>query len=161
MTTYLGVDPDTKATGICLLYDDATGRRFYFSTAKAKGKSAHGRAPEMADALVVAAEDLHVYADQLAVEWMHLRPVEVNPNSVLAVQAVAGMALAAFASKVANVYLPTPREWRGCLPKPEMHKRFLKEADDLGFEGDRPETSHELDALGLCLWLRRGRVLRA
>lgn len=158
----IGVDPDTKSTGICLLHDDG---RIEFRLAKAKGRFATDRQPQMARALYLHLGMNFPGATTLAIEWQHIRPRENRPNDIMAVQAVAGMALALAAPSCDEIHLPIPSKWRGTIPKEVVQKRILREA---GIDLDSPEfsgipgtaKSHVIDALGLCLWVKRGRKLR-
>lgn len=163
MILYIGVDPDTSHTGIAYIHTDG---RIELRLARARGRLVNDRYPEMAKALrlesmgQVRSEDC-----QLAVEFQKLRPGrEKNPNAMMGVQAVAGMALASLNAnmQLANVYTPIPSEWKGSIPKEAHQKRILRE---VGLTLQSPEfkgipeslKTHVVDALGIALWLKRGR----
>lgn len=154
----IGCDPDTTATGICVMRCPAVGNPvFSLHSVAVEGDDMLERAPRMAAAL----RDLDIIpCDILIVEWQALRPGrERNPNSMMGVMAVAGMVLAAIPAE--KVLLPLPSEWRGTAPKEVVQARILAEAgidlDSQVFGGiPKKYRSHCVDALGMCQWYRRG-----
>lgn len=166
MTVVVGIDPDTKATGICIASVGAGGsiRRYKFHVARAKGRLARDRRWEMAFALDQATDLWPSTVDDLAIEFQATRPGDPRPNDIMAVQAVAGIALGVAGWIVSRAWTPLPHEWKGSVPKEIHQRRILKEA---GLTLDSPELAgiprgqrtHCVDALGLCLWVLRGRKL--
>ena len=166
---FMGVDPDTKSTGVAaqIVYGDKS-TKWFLGASESTGRLAIDRLPGMAKALAIYCTDEEWdWPVELAVEYQHIRPREKNPNAIMAVQAVAGMAVAAIVrtAPLAKVYLPIPSEWKGSVPKEVMHERILKEAG-LTYESaefasvPKHARSHVTDGIGLVLWLRRGRRLR-
>ncbi len=153
--TYIGIDPSTKATGIAIIFP--TGK-IKLLVAKTKGRLVRDRFAGMAWALM---EQMPVVPLPVAaVEAQHIRYHEKNPNAMMGVQAVAGMAICALIfSRVApsNIYAPLPCEWKGSIPKEIHQERILKKA---GLTFDSPEfrgipsgsRSDVVDALGLAMW---------
>lgn len=166
---YLGIDPDTNATGVCRLTTVSPGvDRVELWSVVGVGVDLQDRLKGMAKAMRL---DGSCAYDEMAVEWQALRPGrEKNPNAMMAVMAVAGMALAAHVPVDLNfrdkVHLPIPSEWKGTVPKEVDQERTLRDAklslDSPEFEHvPRKFRTHCVDALGLCLWLKRGRILRS
>lgn len=160
MVIYVGIDPDTTHTGVAVLHGNGDVQLLAIA---AKGRTMADRAVEMARNLSGMLCGFQSF-DFLAVEWQALHPGrEKNPNAIMGVMAVAGMALSATASRSHGVYTPLPSEWRGTMPKAVIQARILKEADGRATaELERLKPAHRehcIDALGLCYWLRRGRRL--
>jgi len=175
MKTLIGIDPDTKSTGICCW---TSGRAPRFLVAHAKGRLEEDRRQGMAESLGMVlqelAGDLEVDGAldeiEVAIEWQRLRPArEKNPNAMMAVQAVAGMTLAAVLREFQpdyqpTIYLPIPSDWRGTVKKEAKHALWMTEARLTEGEGPLVNVpaaalSHCKCALGLVLWLRRGRLI--
>lgn len=171
----IGIDPDTKATGICFQLDGCSPA---FRVAAAKGRTEEHRRVGMALALatelrviereLAQSEKAGEVAIEIAIEWQRLRPHrEKNPNDMMAVQAVAGMCLLAAVAvfgHCADYHLPIPSDWRGTVPKEAKHVLWLAEARLTDTEGPLVNVptsalSHCKCALGLVLWLRRGRTI--
>ncbi len=169
-TAYLGVDPDTTTTGIALILPDG---RMKVELVRTSGRLVADRLWPMARALVLAMRRLVLeaepnpdtpYADiVLAVEYQHIRPIERNPNSMMGVQAVAGMALAAGAAAeqrgIVCCLTPIPSDWKGTVPKEAHQRRFLKSIkktiDDPMFAEIPPSLrQHVVDALALAHWAK-------
>ena len=155
-TIYVGIDPDTKASGVAVLDNGYWSLR----SARAFGKLAKDRFPGMADSLVDALPELHDAV--VAIEWQHMRYYEKNPNAMMGVQAVAGMALAAVVSHGAlpsRILLPRPSEWKGTIAK-EIHQRRILKSLNCTIDSDifahipRSLRQHVVDAMGLALWAR-------
>jgi len=145
--------------------------------ARAEGDRAEDRLPLMADAIEAAVAARH--ADHVVIERQHVRPRDPNPNCLMPVQAVFGVALAAARRcgvhfsrergeihyKRAQVWTPIPSEWKGTIPKVKHQQRIRQASAEYGqtlqdhhFPGIPPSLrEHCVDALGLCLWLLRGR----
>lgn len=175
MTTYVGIDPDSKATGICVA--EAQNKHSFY-VIRASGRLAVDRMFEMAKMIrrffqggepdgLYGLHPKGVIVDyEIAIEWQQHRPGrEKDPNSIFPVQAVAGMALASAIPWASQMYIPVPSAWRGTIEKEVEQRRILAEA---GLTLDSPEFAHIprsmrthcVDALGLVQWMRRGRRLR-
>lgn len=169
MNSAIGIDPDTKTTGIAIIHPNG---QIELRLARSKGRFADDRFPGMAAALLcelpLARFELSQPGMKLepvaAVEFQHIRPRgEKNPNSMMGVQAVAGMAVTALiARKVCpgDILTPLPVDWKGSIPKEVHQRRILREA---GLHEDSPEfhgipksmRQHVIDALGLAMWARK------
>ena len=156
---FIGIDPDTKATGVCIWQPGSPPEMFLV---RARGRLAADRFEGMARGLRSRLGMKYPGDVVVAIEWQHIRPRERNPNSIMGVQAVAGMALAAIAPVATEIHLPIPSKWRGTQRKEVMQERFLRQA---GLDADSPEfhgipgsmRTHVIDALGLVQWLYKGR----
>lgn len=167
MKFWMGFDPDTKAAGWAAILEDKGIHTYKVGVLRVSGKLEINRRVEMADSIYSFFETMPLSDGEFGVEWQHLRPGrEKNPNSMMAVQAVAGMILGC-ASQVflkAQIYMPLPYQWRGTMSKEIVQKRILTEAGKMPntgqFETIIPSLrTHAIDALGLALWLMRGRKL--
>lgn len=160
MTTFVGVDPDTKSTGIAIIFGEGEIR---LRLAEAKGRLMKDRLHGMALDLLHEMPCV-LSTSVIVIEWQHIRRSERNPNSMMGVQAVAGMALAAAAAKNRGVagarfLTPLPSEWKGSVPKEIHQQRILKKA---GLTHDSIELrdipvskrQHVIDALGMALWAK-------
>ena len=115
---------------------------------------------ETVEAALAAAYANHPYIlVAAAIERQKLRPGrEKNPNSMMGVQAVFGMALAAMMARRYNkdrVLCPIPSDWKGSVPKPIHHKRILarlKVSEDALAHIPKGQQQHVIDAAGLALW---------
>ena len=158
MTYYIGIDPDTKATGIALIGPDGLAA---VRLARAKGRYAVDRLPGMACAISDAVEELAEFGDVHAgaVELMHIRPHERNPNSIINVQAVAGMAIAALREYTHDIHTPIPSKWKGTVPK-EIHQKRILAAEGIDvdapiFQGiPKSMRTHVVDGIGLARWVQ-------
>jgi len=163
---YIGIDPDTTTTGIGYIMDDGTPEVVLL---RAKGRYMDDRYLEMSRKLVELFEDLadqrlFTPGTQIAIEGQHIRYNERNPKSILGLQTVVGMAIAAVSSVTDLVYVPIPSKWKGSVPKEVHHRRILRELgvdlDDAMFHGIAGgQKQHVVDALGMALWLKRGRSI--
>jgi len=181
--TIIGIDPDTTTTGICYVTASAGAdglpliHSMSMTLARAEGDRAEDRLPLMADAIEAAVAARH--ADHVVIERQHVRPRDPNPNSLMPVQAVFGAALAAARRcgvhfsrdrgeihyKRATVDMPIPSEWKGTIPKKKHQPRILQACATYGLAVQEHSylnvppslREHCVDALGMCLWLLRGR----
>jgi hypothetical protein len=155
MSYYIGIDPDTKCTGLALIGPKGLMK---VKLARAKGQYAVDRMPEMAAAIDEAMRQLDPLGTTVAIEIMHIRPHERNPNSIILVQAVAGIAISAAVRYGADKILtPIPSKWKGTVPKPIHQKRLLaKEGIDIEdpvFKGiPKSMRNHVVDGIGLARW---------
>ncbi len=162
MSYYLGIDPDTKTTGLALVGPEGL---VAVKLARAKGQYAVDRLPGMAAAIEEAVRSLGNLVDGdlvVAIELMHIRPHERNPNSIINVQAVAGMAISStvLLDADAKILTPIPSKWKGTVPKPIHQKRLLAaegiDMDDPIF-GVIPKSmrNHVVDGIGLARWAEK------
>jgi hypothetical protein len=159
----IGVDPDTKATGIVYWNGEARETKYY--VARAKGRFVRDRAAEMARNICLATEEFGC-VDLVVIEWMKYRPrKERNPQNIIDLQAVTGMVTAAFADLTIDMMFPYPDEWKGEQDKKNHHPLILRKAgiDDFARSVSKADRSHVIDALGLAMWgrdlaMRRQRV---
>jgi len=179
-TLALGIDPDTKSTGWALL--ERRGSEIEIlnvGIVRAKGRLASDRTAIMAAELDLSMCQyrLGIQRDQLdivAIEFMHLRPshTEKNPNSILAVQAIAGMCVSATLSLRADHLLtPTPTEWKGTMEKKNKQAWILRKygldaelryIHSAAFPGGefvpgagkllKSMRTHVIDAIGIAAW---------
>ena len=154
---FIGVDPDTTTTGIAIRHPFG---RFELHLARSSGRFAEDRMLGMSRELERILGALG--AEAAAVEWQSLRPRgEKNPNAIMMLQAVAGMATSIIHRSVPTVYRPIPADWRGSAPKEAVQKRILELA---GLTIDSEEfvhipmsmRTHVIDALGLAIWASQG-----
>lgn len=155
---YIGIDPDTKATGLALVGPEGLVAA---AVARAKGRYAVDRLPEMAENIDLTVRALVALVDGpisgAAVELMHIRPHERNPNSIINVQAVAGMAVAALVKHTDTILTPIPSKWKGTVPK-EIHQKRILAAEGLTLDAPVLEgipksmRTHAVDGIGLARW---------
>lgn len=160
----VGIDPDTKATGIAVL--QSRGRELpdilYLATVRAKGRLCRDRHPEMAWRLRERMAGIRVEfnVDLVVIEWQKIyknRPGidKLNPNSILEVATVSGMALAAAGQD--EVLLPLPGDWAPSIPKAARQAREVKR---YGLDLTGPQfrgilsshRTHVIDAISLAAW---------
>ncbi len=171
-TIALGIDPDTKSTGWALV--ERRQSEFHVldcGLIRAKGRLATDRVREMARNLVAwgMKQNLHcTQLDMIVVEWMHLRPThkEKNPNAILSVQAIAGMAVAATGCmSPRHLFTPTPPEWKKTMKKESKQRAILRnlrlseellQQNGIFIPGaaklPASMRTHVIDALGLAVW---------
>lgn len=173
----VGIDPDTKTTGVAVVEWD--GQKFNVLGARlvrAKGRKVQDRLVEMASELmrVIPLALPDPGPDAVAVEWMKLRPKgEKNPNSIVDLNGVAGMCVAAAIQlypkdawmPLPHIFTPIPSKWKKQVPKNVHQSRILsrvgltkdlKDAEGTPVPGskDIPASmrTHVIDAIGLAVW---------
>jgi len=163
---HIGIDPDTKATGIGVLVDGAPVKAML---ARAKGRFAKDRAPRMVEALRFALDEvLHDYVTshqivRVAIEWQRIRPGEhaAKAQNIADLLGVAYLALSATKSTfpLSDIVMPLPIEWKGSIPK-EVHQKRIRRYLELDganagvLKGmSKTVASHAIDGLGLAFWL--------
>lgn len=170
----IGIDPDTKNTGIALVEH---GMVTWVGTASAKGSIVQYRLVGMGVAIATQIDRLHeclcVNPSMIAIEWQMLRPTgEKNPNDILNLTGVAGMCVSACLSRFwtdPDYFTPVPVQWKGSVPKTIHQKRILGKvgltADLKGVRGaeemTKTQKGHCIDAIGLALWAAEQRVRRS
>lgn len=165
----IGIDPDTKATGIGLIVRDVDGtsRPLFATVARAKGNNAISRAEGMADAILTAMAELRDYCewedgdhtmlpDVIAIEWQAVRPRDKRPNDIVNLCGIAGACLAAarlyFSDTPTQLILPG--DWTRGIKKDIRHRRLARRWPDLlktkGLDGViASQQTHALDGLDL------------
>jgi len=173
----LGIDPDTKNTGIALVraINPASASKATFEVVQV-GVAA------VDDKLSVGRRILKM-ADEISFElWMmdsdtmgfHRVAVEgqtayagskqhKRPDDLIGLAQVAGMAagIATEVSKDAALWIPKPSEWKGQVEKGAMQRRILKKVGlteklegVTGAAGmTKVQRGHVIDAIGLALWV--------
>lgn len=169
---YIGIDPDTKATGIGVLKG---GKPVAALLCRASGRFTKDRAPGMIESLHRGLQDINNdfcgFAPsgivEVAIEWQKIRAGEYarkaqNIADVLGVS-YACLAVVKMVFPYAEIELPLPSEWKGTIPKAVHQKRVIRK---LGLEGPNADllkgmtktnASHVIDGLGLALWLSQRR----
>lgn len=150
----VGVDPDTKNTGITILSGDET----VFAVASAKGKYAEDRFHQMGRAILdVLSRPARI--DVLVVEKPRIYPnSKVRPRDIMNLKAVFGMIIAA-GNGATKLVMPEPREWRGTIAKGIVQSRILDRwSPDLS-SLPAAARSHVIDSLGIAHWGRDGSYL--
>lgn len=165
MVLTLGIDPDTKNTGMALVLDQKlvwAGIATY-----TRGRPAMDRATGMAEAIQEHIRTLlhHYKIDRAAVEWQKLtvgrRGADVTrPNSILEVAAVSGSALASCIALGIDTHPFLPLAWAGSIPKEVRQRRQMTNmgltAEDLNeFSISEKDHTHVIDAIGIAAWLNR------
>ena len=169
----LGIDPDTKATGIAVVQTLPAGslrptpRVLYVATAPVKAPlSVQERVRLMGN--VVWAE-LHSIPfnrgiDRIAVEGQRVYSKgKVRPQDLIHLAQVAGMAAAhaQMGLPEASLWIPEPVQWKGSVEKGAMQRRILgrvglteKLEGVEGAEGmTKTQRGHVIDAIGLAMWV--------
>jgi Holliday junction resolvasome RuvABC endonuclease subunit len=162
---FLGIDPDTKHTGLAVVKATPLSRMhtefevLKVGVAEAKGRLVQDRLVEMAMEIDLFVDGIFRMFDvnSCVVEWQKLRPnKEKNPNAILDLTGVAGMAVAACWQEGGKVHTPIPSEWKGTVDKQIHQKRILKAITlntECGFKQlKRTHLSHVVDAIGLAMW---------
>jgi len=156
VTAWVGIDPDSNATGIAFLGDDN-------KVVSAGVVRAHGSAPFFRVASIlsqfeaVAMDGPRVTGGAIEV-MQHYKGSPVNPNNLMLLNLIAGGAKVCFPL----AKLSKPGEWKGQIPKTVHHRRILKivgndwRNEDVVF-GDPAKGNHwkeVYDAIGLALWAK-------
>jgi hypothetical protein len=172
----IGIDPDTKATGIGVLKN---GKPEFAVTAEASGRLAFDRVEEMGCSLhkvLLACKErigshLLLRAEiEIAIEWFSLRKQDIQQgvgkcNRIMALQGVAGLAFQAAKIvfpmvRIVHVY---PCNWKGTVPK-KIHQNRLRThlksdlLDNMERDLGKTKFSHVLDGLGLALALYKQKI---
>lgn len=169
----VGIDPDTKSTGVAVVQAFNGGLQVvHVGLVRAKGRKSADRRFVMAREMMdwFAHADLPYTPTAVTIEWQKLRPKgEKNPNSIVDLCGIAGMAYAAGTLLGADMmFAPIPSEWKGTVPKSVHQKRIVSRLHltmDLTYiegygNGCVPGSekipasmkTHVIDALGLACW---------
>lgn len=172
---WLGVDPDTQHTGICLYSADP---KYYIVGIIRTPSGLVGTEAIIAQAKGAQQFFLYLFANYLSTEFglvverqtkFHHR--KSRPEALLKLALVSGVWLGQ-ANRFARIFLPEPVEWKGQIPKEIHHRRVMKEAD-LSYQMDRDhivptnipsfckiltsDWTHIIDAIGLAIWASKQR----
>ena len=161
---YIGIDPDTKATGIGVVKG---GKAVQALSATARGRTAYDRVEDMAfairECLGLVQATTAAYSDQVivAIEWQKIRAGE-NARKAQNIADLLGIAYLAVSAvhlvfPLAKILRPLPAEWKGTIPKAVCTKRIitklnLNEPDSVTTPLPKTQQSHAIDGLGLALW---------
>lgn len=161
----LGIDPDTKNTGIAVVVARretlmrSTYEVIFTGVATAKGQLVQDRLVEMAASILhTCTVRVESIIDVAVVEWQKLRPSgEKNPNSILDLTGVAGMAVCACEWAFGTTLLtPIPSAWKGQVAKEKHQERILKRVNMGRWTGykdlNKTQAGHVNDAIGLAIW---------
>jgi Holliday junction resolvasome RuvABC endonuclease subunit len=163
----LGIDPDTKATGIAVVSIGAVPKVLYVATVPVKASlSVEERIRIMNFALSMGIGSLPfgIAVERIAVEGQEKYPRDrVRPNDLIHLAQVSGMASAHAQQHypLAPLWIPTPRTWKGQVTKNVHQTRILARlglSEKLeGVEGagsmNKTQRGHVIDAIGLALWV--------
>ena len=162
----LGIDPDTKATGIAIVHVGAEATVLYVATAPVKASlSVQERIRIMNFALSMGVGSIPLGPiERIAVEGQrHYPRGKVRPQDLIHLAQVAGLAAAHAqqAFPLAYLWIPEPVQWKGSVEKGAMQRRILKRVgltEKLeGVEGaggmTKTQRGHVIDAIGLALWV--------
>lgn len=158
----LGIDPDTKNTGIAVV-EFPEARVVWVGVASSKGRLVQDRLVEMAESLHDAVDEIREVVfweleyPPVVIEWQALRPKgEKNPNSIVDLNGIVGMCVGAFCRLSTKILTPTPVKWKGSVPKAIHQKRILSKVvidSNSGFDAlTKTQQGHVIDAIGLALW---------
>ncbi len=170
----LGIDPDTKNTGIAVVVARretlmrSTYEVVFAGVATAKGRLVQDRLAEMAASLITVTGPIEstMSVDVCVVEWQMLRPGrEKNPNVILDLTGVAGMAVAACALRFPGPILtPIPPAWKATVAKSEHQRRIIQKVNIGRWSGykdlNKTQEGHVIDAIGLAIWGHEQMLLR-
>jgi Holliday junction resolvasome RuvABC endonuclease subunit len=161
----LGIDPDTKNTGIAIVSCGAAPKVLYVATAKVKASlPVERRIRELVG--VIATELLlapTTPVERVIVEGQRIYPRgKARPNDLIHLAQVAGIAVAqaSLVYPLAALWIPEPAQWKGTVEKAALQRRILKRiglTEKLegvnGVQGmTKTQRGHVIDAIGLALW---------
>ena len=163
----IGIDPDTKATGMAVVSIGAVPKVLYVATAVVKASLSVQERLRHMNAMVSTELGCFPYgiaAERLAVEGQRVYTRgKVRPQDLIHLAQVAGMAAAHAqqAYPLAALWIPEPVQWKGSVEKGAMQRRILGRlglTEKLeGVEGaggmTKTQRGHVIDAIGLALWV--------
>lgn len=175
----LGIDPDTKNTGLAIVraFPMGTFKVIYVATAPVKASlPVQDRIRLMGLAIeealmkfpcdVGVGEPLIDLVTRIAVEGQRVYPQgKVRPQDLIHLAQVAGMAAAIaqqdFRLGSVCLWIPEPVQWKGSVEKKVMQRRILARVDLTekleGVEGaagmTKVQKGHVIDAIGLAMWV--------
>jgi Holliday junction resolvasome RuvABC endonuclease subunit len=147
----IGIDPG-RNTGIAVLKN---GEPVQLSVVTLKSKNLNEMSAELSYNLekVIDANIRGISLGVIEMPVIYSRMQNPgNPNDILKVGFLVGVASAFFTWSI----LPTPRDWKGSMPKNINHKRTLTRAGlkalDLLHCIPKSKQEHAIDALGIAFW---------
>ena len=163
----LGIDPDTKATGMAVVHVGAVIKVLYVTTAPVKAAlpvQERIRHMNSVISMELCSIPLGIPVERIAVEGQrHYPRGKVRPQDLIHLAQVAGEAAAHAqqAYPLAALWIPEPAQWKGSVEKKAMQRRILKRVgltEKLeGVEGaggmTKTQRGHVIDAIGLALWV--------
>lgn len=163
----LGIDPDTKATGIAVVSVGAVSKVLCVRTVPVRASLSieeRIRIMNFALALGIGSLPSGIAVERISVEGQEKYPRDrVRPNDLLNLALVSGMASAHAQQHypLAPLWIPKPRMWKGQVPKNVHQGRILARlglSEKLeGVEGagsmNKTQRGHVIDAIGLALWV--------
>lgn len=175
MNTFLGIDPDTHDMPVAEVDEAGKLVRIDMLTVS---KKLTGR-----DALIEMCSKLNTCSKGIALCEKYFIAVTVegqelyqfgksktaNPKSIMFLATVAGAAMSAYGS-TAHLYMPTPQEWKGTVPK-QIHQARILSRMGVNYVStgsysfptslsigsvtlSRGDWKHAVDAIGLAQWGR-------
>ena len=173
----LGIDPDTKATGIAVVqaFPMSTFKVLYVATAPVKASLSVQERIRHMNAIIsmeLGSFPFGIAVERIAVEGQRKYPRDlVRPQDLIHLAQVAGMAAAHAqqAYPLAALWIPEPVQWKGSVEKGAMQRRILGRLGLterlVGVEGaggmTKTQRGHVIDALGLALWVAQVPTRRA
>lgn len=173
----LGIDPDTKNTGIALVRatDPTKASKAKFEVLQVGVAAVDNKLPvgwrilkmtdEISFELWMMSSDTMVF-HRVAVEGQTAyagSKQHKRPDDLIGLAQVAGMAagISTEVSKSADLWIPKPAEWKGQVEKKAMQRRILKRVGlteklegVTGAAGmTKVQRGHVIDAIGLALWV--------
>jgi hypothetical protein len=166
---FLGVDPDLHDTGLAIV--DKDGKVVWVGccsilSAAFKGKDAVIQMAKALDDALANYKMLHVIVEGQTINFKQTR----NPGDILNLAHVTGIAVGILVTRGwCSMQIPTPREWKGQVPKRIHHERILDSLGwkykarsgycvpisppvDMGVPLRGSQWKHVVDAIGLARW---------
>jgi len=169
---YIGIDPGVRMCGVAIDFNDCPPAHPDIPKLRAFTVTGNGNGTMQAeDTLQARAVGMvydiksHIprrYDVALCVEGQKIYPKEKSkgdPNDMVKVAIVAGAMLGVADSLyMLHAYLPTPREWKGALPKSIHHERlrakYREWVEPVERETAKTHQNHVWDAVGLLEWMK-------
>jgi hypothetical protein len=163
----LGIDPDTKATGLAVVSIGAVPKVLYVATAPVKASLSVEKRIRIMNSIIsmeLGSFPFGIAVERIAVEGQEKYPRDrIRPNDLIHLAQVSGMASAHAQQHypLATLWIPTPRMWKGQVPKNVHQGRILarlglteKLEEVEGAQGmTKTQRGHVIDAIGLALWV--------
>lgn len=97
-------------------------------------------------------------ADEIHLEWPAVYPspggqTAARSGSIVKLAYITGRIAETFKSVSSNLLYIDVRKWKGQVPKTIMNRRVQRVLEAEGIRSDIGKNSHELDALGIGLWV--------
>jgi len=165
---FLGVDPDLHNTGLAIA--DKNGNIVWVGCCSVprdcKGSNAVIAMAKALDETLANYKMLHVVVEGQTINFKQTR----NPGDILHLAHVTGIIVGLLAPRGwLSLFIPTPREWKGQVPKQIHHQRILDTLGwkynvhpgycvpinppvDMGIPLKGTQWKHVVDAIGLARW---------